>query len=256
MSTPTAPAPTRPSWREILAAARTRRMLGLFALLVVAAVVCVRLGAWQIDRAFTTAEASRQAQQAELAHTSAVPLADVLQPGAHLMGADVGRPVSVSGQFVADREVLIPDRAAGATQGYLVLTPFVTDDGAWLPVVRGLATDPADVPAAPSGPQELLGSLAASEAYRPAVLPAGQQPSISSGYFAGVWGTPIYNAYLVQADSPQPLIALPRPELDADSGASLRNLAYAAEWFVFGGFALVVWYRLLRDEALERRLAD
>ncbi len=41
-------------------------MLGLLALLVVAAVVCVRLGAWQIDRAYATSQAAAEAQAEEL----------------------------------------------------------------------------------------------------------------------------------------------------------------------------------------------
>ena len=46
----------------MLSAARLPRMLGLLALLVVAAVVCVRLGAWQIDRAYATSQAAAEAQ--------------------------------------------------------------------------------------------------------------------------------------------------------------------------------------------------
>jgi surfeit locus 1 family protein len=47
--------------------------------------------------------------------------------------------------------------------------------------------------------------------------------------------------------------ALPEP----DAFTSLRNLFYAAEWVVFGGFALFLWWRWSRDEldrvaALER----
>ena len=35
---------------------------------------------------------------------------------------------------------------------------------------------------------------------------------------------------------------------------SLRNLLYAGQWWIFGGFAVYVWWRWCRDtvEALER----
>lgn len=75
-------------------------MLGLLALLVVAAVVCVRLGAWQIDRAYATSQAAAEAQAEELAHAAARPLSEIVEPGAHLMGRDVGRPLTVTGEFV------------------------------------------------------------------------------------------------------------------------------------------------------------
>jgi hypothetical protein len=38
--------------------------------------------------------------------------------------------------------------------------------------------------------------------------------------------------------------ALPEP----DAFTSLRNLFYAIEWVVFGGFALFLWWRWCRDE--------
>jgi surfeit locus 1 family protein len=38
--------------------------------------------------------------------------------------------------------------------------------------------------------------------------------------------------------------ALPEP----DAFTSLRNLFYALEWVVFGGFALFLWWRWSRDE--------
>ena len=41
--------------------------------------------------------------------------------------------------------------------------------------------------------------------------------------------------------------ALPKP----DAFTALRNLLYAIEWWVFGGFAVFIWWRWCRDE-LER----
>lgn len=253
---PQPPKPPRPSWRELLAAAGTRRMLGLLALLVVAAVVCARLGAWQIDRAFERAEAARASEEAATSGADPVPLASVLEPGAHLMGVHVGVPVTVTGTYEPQEEVLVPGRVVDGQEGYLVVTPLRTDDpdSPWLAVVRGFVTDPADVPAAPDGELTLVGGLDAGEAYVPrAGLAAGELGSISPAYFAGEWGLPIYNAYLVLTDADAPMETVPRPTLDDGGGVDLRNLAYAVEWYVFGAFALVVWYRLVRDEALARR---
>lgn len=256
----------RPTRRELVDAARTPRMLGLLAILVVAAIVCVRLGAWQIDRAYATTQAAAQAQAEELAHTAARPLGEVVEPGAHLMGRDVGRPVTVTGVFVPELEVLVPGRSVDGVEGDLVVTPLREtgrDDRPWVVVVRGfVATDAAAdadgrpvVPPAPAGEVTLLGSVAAGEAYVPAPPREGEVPSLSPAYFAGVWGLPIYNVYVVQAEADPGLVTLDRPTLETDDGGNLRNLAYAAEWFVFAGFALVVWYRMVRDEAIDRRPA-
>ena len=34
---------------------------------------------------------------------------------------------------------------------------------------------------------------------------------------------------------------------------NIQNLAYAVEWVIFGGFALFLWWRMLRDEVTYRR---
>lgn len=229
-------------------------MLGLLALLAVAAVVCVRLGDWQIDRAFERAEAAQAAQELELAQTDARELSEVLQPSAHVMGVDLGIPVTVTGTYDPSTQVLIPDRVVAGETGYLVVTGLRTTDGVWLPVVRGFVTEIDDVEPAPAGEVTLLGSIGAGEAHYPEDLPPGQLAAVSPAYFANVWGMPIYNAYVVLAQADGAMTTVPRPELEGGEGADLRNLAYAVEWYVFGGFALLVWYRMVRDEAISRRL--
>lgn len=253
--------PPQPRLHELLAAARTRRMLGVLAIIVVAAVVCARLGAWQIERAFERADAARAAEAAQLSDAAPVPLPDLLEPAAHVMGVMVGQPVEVTGVFDPAGQVLVPDRIVDGESGFLVVTPLqVTDTGAWLAVVRGWTAEAGEAPAAPSGSVTLTGAVTAGESFEPAVLPQGQVNSISPAYFAGVWGLPIYNAYFVPGDAVQDpgaaggvLRAVPTPQLDGGSGVDLRNLAYAVEWYIFGAFALLVWYRLVRDEALTRR---
>lgn len=243
----------RPSVRELWQTARTPRMLALLALLVLAAVVCVRLGDWQIDRAFARADAAREAAQLELATTTAQPIANVLEPGAHVLGVQIGLPIAVAGTYHAEDQVLVPDRTVNGRDGYLVVTPLQTSDGVWLAVVRGHVTSPDLVAEVPDGEVTLLGSLGVGEAYVPQDLPDGQVSSVSPALFANQWGLPIYNAYLVLAEADGEMTTLPRPSLDGGTGVDLRNLAYAVEWYVFGLFALFIWYRLLRDEAITRR---
>src|SRR5690606_31769991 len=42
---------------------------------------------------------------------------------------------------------------------------------------------------------------------------------------------------------------LPRPTIEGGTGLSRQNLFYARQWWVFGGFAVLLWVRLVRDEA-------
>ncbi len=67
---------------------------------------------------------------------------------------------------------------------------------------------------------------------------------------ASAWGTPIYTGYLVQSEPEPstPILALGPPALPG-SGLAWRNLMYALQWWIFGGFALAIWFRSVRDEA-------
>lgn len=238
---------------EFWRAARTRRMLGILVLLVAAALVCGRLGAWQIDRAFQRAEVAAQTAQQAQSAVAPTDLSQMLTPGDHVTGTMVGLPVRATGTYEGE-QLLVPGRVVEGEEGYLVVAPLRTQDGAWLMVVRGWQASDAEPPALPPGEVEVVGAVTAAESYVPTDLPAGQMPSLSAAYLAGEWGLPIYNAYLVLTeDDGGGLRAVPAPELDGGGEVDLRNLAYAVEWYVFGAFALVVWYRLVREEALQRR---
>ncbi len=232
--------------------ARSPRMLGILLVLLAIAAVCARLGAWQLDRA---QESARQAEAAQAAGAAdAVALADVLAPQATFTGVADRRLVVAQGRF-GDDEVLVPDRPREGTEGLLVVTPFVVaDTGATLAVVRGWVADAGDAAAfpAPDGDATVTGVLQVGEAAHDDVdLPAGQVAAVSPAALVNRWGGPVYTGYLVlthvepgQGD----LLAAPLPE--PPSGAwDLQNLAYAAQWWLFGGFAIALWVRLVRDEA-------
>jgi surfeit locus 1 family protein len=38
----------------------------------------------------------------------------------------------------------------------------------------------------------------------------------------------------------------------ADASTGLRNLLYAFQWWVFGAFAIFMWWRWLMEDVLER----
>src|SRR5699024_9693852 len=167
--------------------------------------------------------------------------------------------------------------------GYWILSAFQVDvesgaddaDGsadadspqqAIMPVVRGWVSqpDPAylDVP---DGEVELTGFLAASD---PAE--AGLDPQIQTGAHVGavspaqlvnIWGGPMYSGQL-RAEAQEPAGAfgsLPDPvhlgpPVTEDAGLNIRNLAYAAEWWICGGFARVLSWRMARDGVHHIRL--
>ncbi|WP_407341462.1 SURF1 family protein [Pengzhenrongella phosphoraccumulans] len=250
----------------LVRAAVRPRMLVLLVVLLGAAALCARLGVWQLDRAQARGDREGQAQVASQEAAAPAPLGDVLAPQASFRGDLVGRRVTVTGTYDVAGQRLVPGRVLDGRTGYLVLTPLRATgaDGAagWagpdpvLPVVRGWVADPgaSDLLAVDDGVVELTGFLQGSEAPGNGAAPAGQVDAISSAELVNEWGGPIYSAYVVleTAQPPQPagLSVLGPPTLESDGGRwNIQNLAYALQWWIFGGFALFLWLRLVKDEA-------
>lgn len=244
-----------------LRAATRPRMLALLALFLLAAVVCGRLGAWQLDRARERGEQAAERAAAQAAQAEPVALADVLAPQEQLTQDALGQRVEASGVYVAGTGLVVPDQVWEGREGSLLVAALRVDGGAILPVARGwVALDDAEALAAtqpggplepPAGPVRVVGSLAGSDAAAGADLEPGRIGSISPAQLVNLWGSPIYSAYLrLDLSSPPDAESLlPLPVASPESASlDLQNLAYAAQWWIFGGFAVFLWLRLVRDE--------
>ena len=244
-------------------------MIGLLIVFLLAALVCGRLGAWQLDRAYERAEHAAQQEAAEAVAAGPDWLGDLLAPQESFPGELVGREVRVTGELDPSGSLLVPGRVLEGRTGYLVLTPLrVSDDGtggaSWaglsgapvLAVIQGWVPVPADAEALvlPDGEITLTGWLQAGESTSgSAAVVDGQTEQIALGALVNEWGGPIYTGYLVATEGPGSpegggVAALPRPTIDGGSEANLQNLFYALQWWVFGGFAVLLWIRLVRDE--------
>ena len=125
------------------------RYLGLLGLVLVVGAAFVQLGRWQLGVAESTAH--REAVEQARAQAPA-PLTTVLEPHAPFRDDLSSRPVTTTGRYAAEGQLLVPDRRLDGVAGLWVITPFVVDgSGATLPVVRGFVTDPADAGAPPRG---------------------------------------------------------------------------------------------------------
>lgn len=253
------PEPIRVTGTMFRRAALTPRMLGLLLVFLAIAAVCARLGVWQLDRAVQRAEINEAARVAQQQDAPATPLGDVLAPRATFPGDLVGTKVEVTGRFDGET-LLVPGRIGPEGDvGFLVLDRFVASDGTGvLPVVRGWVAEPA-APDPAAGEVTLQGFLQAGESFERADLPEGQVGAIAPGQLVNLWGGPMYTGYLV-VDEPVDagLDRLPPPTLPG-GGLNLQNLAYALQWWIFGGFAVLLWSRLVRDEAradAEERTGD
>lgn len=226
---------------------RSPRWGGYLALVVLFAVVCCALGTWQLNR---RAEALAEVARIDANYDAdAVPVDEALPD---LAGFDVEQRwqvVALSGEYLADEEVVVRNRPFGGSSGFEVITPFRLDDGTVFMVNRGWIAQnsegrPSEYAQPPSGLVEVEARLKAGEDRIAGRTSTGNEfATIDLDELADRVGAPSYTgAYgvLVQggADADEPPLAAARPVRDEGP-----HLSYALQWFVFAllGFVGLGW---------------
>ena len=232
------------------------RFLGLLALVLVVAAAFTWLGRWQLG----VAESAAHREAVEQARAQApAPLPELLEPHAPFRDDLSSRPVTATGRYAPQGQLLVPDRRLDGRAGSWVLTPFVVDgSGATLPVLRGFVTDPADAGAPPAGSLTVSGGLAPGESPTATPLPQGQIGSVDLSVLVNTWPGDLYNAFLfLEAEDPATgpqLEKVPTPL--GETSVRWRNAVYAVQWWVFALFGLWLWLRMVREEARRDEAAD
>jgi cytochrome oxidase assembly protein ShyY1 len=135
-------------------------------------------------------------------------------------------------------------------------------------VLRGFVEGtPVTVPPPPEGTVTVLGTLGPGESPRSGpALPEAQRRGIDLAQLVNEWPGDLYNVVLLASsestDSSEPtgstqstaapsqgasgLVRVPPP--DAEAPLNLKNLAYAIQWWVFGVFAIWMWWKMFRAE--------
>ena len=104
----------------------------------------------------------------------------------------------------------------------------------------------------------LAGGLAPGESPVGQVSQPGQIGSVDLSVLVNTWPGDLYNAFLfLETEDPATGAQLDRvPTPLGDTGIRWRNAAYAVQWWVFAGFALWLWWRMVREEALREEEDD
>lgn len=236
---------------------RAPEMLALHALLVVSLIGTGLLGWWQFDA--WRAEQVDDAQ--ERSERPAVALSQVLGPDEAPARDDVGVPVVAEGRYAPAEEQFLVARPPGdRTAGYWVLSPLRIDaTGSSLLVVRGWTARSAPLPPVPTGRVREVGVLQPGEDGSGAVSEQRVVPAVRIPALVGQTDGDLYGAYLLRTQvlSDDPATAL-RPVSPSSAGpswgAGVRNLAYAAQWWLFGAFAAVLWSRMCADRLATARM--
>ncbi|WP_405807089.1 SURF1 family protein [Streptomyces sp. NBC_00210] len=230
----------------------TPRWWGINIFVVLAIPFCVFMGSWQLgkfeDRVHRHQEAERKPAPGE---QKAAPVDELLPVDKETSG----RQATATGQY--GKQFLVPDRELDGKNGSYVLALLKTDGGRTLPVVRGWLPKGSQVPAAPTGRVTVAGALQASETpgtdgvRASGGLPSGQLGMISAASLVNLVPDEVYDAWvtLTAADSGLKAVPAAAPEGSGLDLKAFQNLGYTGEWFVFAGFVLFMWFRLLRRDA-------
>lgn len=226
--------------------------VGAAALALVLVGIAAGLGYWQYD----AWGARRAAEARDLTRMEPAPLTDVMGSDDPFPGQDVGRPVTLAGEWL-DGGFWVADREHEGREGYWAVSPLAVsgqDDAAVL-VVRGWSAQPEQRLLAASGPAEVVGWLQPPEGSTAVDDDASDDvfPEIRVADAVQRVDADLFSAYVV-ADPERTsagTAGLESADLDAlpEVGrfTALRNLLYAFEWWVFGAFAAFIWWRWRRD---------
>ena len=239
---------------------RPRWLLALLLALMVAAAFAL-LGRWQLERAIASGVVVERSTETVQSLSAAV------SPDGPPRESATGQLVTVEGTFVPGDEALIHERLNGGESGFWVVSRFTTAETASVPVstiavARGWAPTEAQARAAieelstqaVGQQQPVTGRFVPSEA--PALPDEEDDPrtqtTVSTAALINQWSDftdqSVYAGYIVDTDAAANLTVIDSPVPGNDASVNWLNIFYALEWAVFAGFAVFLWYRLVRDD--------
>lgn len=208
------------------------------------------LGQWQLQRSFESAVVPEQKTE------QVVPLESVAQPQSPVLSIATGQLVSVNADFVGGDYVVLSGRVNLAAPGYWVVGHGVLPDGASLAVALGWAPS-ADAAASaiavlqqqPPTPA-MTGRYLPSESAQETDFEHGVHSSLAVADLVNRWAAVpdgVYGGYLVSHETIPGLQPIDSPAPSTEVSLNLLNIFYAVEWALFAGFAVFLWYRVVKD---------
>ncbi len=229
--------------------------------MVAAVAATILLGRWQYD----VWQHHRADNAASVLRMAPVPLDTVLGPDAAYPSSGLGRPVVVEGTWDTARTLYVSGRVRAGHTGYWAVTPVVTSSGSEIPVVRGWVAAPRQAPAPPRGRAALVGLLQPSDDNGATDTRPHDDviPELSITDLIQRTPRDLYGGFVVATDRAVPGVspatgmtglaaAAPEQLPGADASTALRNLLYAFQWWIFGAFAVFMWWRWLVEDVLGR----
>lgn len=233
------------------------RWIGALILALTVAAGFALLSQWQISRSVSEGTIVQRPTETTL------PLQDVATPQQDMKAPADGQRVSVTGRYNAEDTLVLSDRLNHGESGYWVVAHMTADDGAGLAVALGWTASESEakmlaekivegsVPEASTVETTVTGRLVADEGPQTSDFQSGELHALSVGAMVNLWSVSdaagVYNGYVVSNTPLAGLETINAPAPDTSVEVNWLNLFYAAEWVIFAGFAVFLWWRLVRD---------
>lgn len=238
--------------------ARRPRWIAALVLALAIAAGFAALGQWQIGRAVQTATV------VVVPDETVTPLSKVATPQKEVTDRAAGQIVSVVGRRVPGDTYVVSDRVNFGVVGYWVIGHVVASNGASVALALGWTKTKAAADAAANVLKAGAPSATIVGRYQPTEPPDQDDfehnvvSVVSIPWLINEWKTVptvAYGGYIVDNVPPAGLSKIQSVRPANDVSLNWLNVFYAIEWALFAGFAVYLWYRLVKD-AWEREEED
>ena len=238
--------------------ARRPRWIAALVLALAVAAGFAALGQWQIGRAVQTATV------VVVPDETVTPLSKVATPQKEVTERAAGQIVSVIGRRVPGDTYVISDRVNFGVVGYWVIGHVVASNGASVAVALGWTKSKSAADAAATVLKAGAPTATIVGRYQPTEPPDQDDfehdvvSVVSIPWLINEWKTVptvAYGGYIVDNVAPPGLSKIQSVRPTNDVSLNWLNVFYAIEWALFAGFAVYLWYRLVKD-AYEREEED
>jgi cytochrome oxidase assembly protein ShyY1 len=234
------------------------KWLAFHLLVVLGIITMVNLGFWQLRRLDERQE--RNAAVASRVDLPPEPLDAVLVPGAD-PEALRWRPVTATGTYLGEEQLVVVNRSQHGLAGEIVVTPLQLADGRVLLVSRGFVPLDQPVADAPAGPVRITGRLQPSQ-----VRTTGGLSDVATGDLTEAQRVDIDRLapqlpgevvpMYVELTASDPAEATPYPEtLTLPELGDGPHLSYTVQWFIFSVAVIVGWVLAVRKSIRTREVA-
>lgn len=228
-------------------------LVGLHVFTIAAITFCVFMGLWQMG----VYDSRQEHERADKQRVPVVAFKGLWGPDEPFESRLNHRPVTVSGQFAPTAEqVWVSGKEQEGKTGFWLVAPFLVGGGNQaLLMVRGWSAEAGALPETPASVTEISAVLEPGEGAGSPLNGKRVTGSLRIPALINSLPYDLYSGFAISttAATAEGLALATPPLSDASWTSGLRNLMYAFQWWVFGLFALYMWWRMSTESVAAAR---